>query len=368
MWSRTAPRGPVRRPSVVRAGVAGLAVLASAGLAMPAAVAAPAVATITLAPDLVETSLWPDQNYGVLPVTSPQPGTGHEDVAAAWGGAVTLTLPSSVKPNGAGLAVRLDTMGGTNGNTPTRSWSSNGVSGTDPLTVTDLGGGTFRVDLPAADGVNGPDARLLVSDLVSTRGPWNTVSSEEQWDLLLSATAPASVQLTMQEHAYSVLGCPGGDLDVAGCSAVTVTAGSTLDVALPATLRLTEVGIPDLRVSDYSLNDGPDAPSLIEEMFLPLDAAVSADGRTATLTVPTRTTPGRYFFNAVAGDGTGQLVSSTWAVVQVVAAPVAVNPGLRSETGGDTGSSVLLPLALGSAAVLAAGGVAVRSRRAGAGG
>ncbi|WP_299956418.1 hypothetical protein [uncultured Modestobacter sp.] len=336
-----------------------LAAVASLWLGASAAGAAPTNPTTTLTPESVESNLRPSQNYGPLPVQSPLPGSGFETIPVAWGGAVTVTLPPQVAPAGPTPGASLDLVGA-DGITPTRTYSTGAAAPADLLVVTDLGSGTYRIDMPADDGANGPTGRLALTDLASTLGSWSTFVDPALWTLEFSAAAPAAVTLTSQVVTSSAVGCQYSDLELPACSSVQVTAGTSMDVVLPASSHLTELGIPDLGVSDFSLNDFL-STDLIEGMSLPLESTLSADRRTATMEVPDSTEPGRYLLVSVAGDGAGQVVSGTYSVIEVIAP--AVNPGLRSETGGDAGTPALLPITLGSLVALAGAGVVVRSRR-----
>ncbi|MCZ2819620.1 hypothetical protein O2V63_04670 [Modestobacter sp. VKM Ac-2977] len=328
------------------------------GLGVSAAGAAPANPTTTLAPEAVDLVVDQPQNFGEM-----RAGVqGHhspgvlEMIPVAWGGTVTFALPPLLAPTGPGLEASLyskaDHM-----SLETRTYSTDPAVSADPLVVTDLGGSTYRVDLPADDGVNGPAARLSLTNLAPTPGSWSTLLGTPSWELEFSAGAPAAVTLTSVTSATSVLGCSTTASPT--CTVVPVTAGTAMDVVLPASSRVTELGIPDLGVSDFSLEDLPGS-DLIAQARIQLDPTLSADRRTATMTIPATTKPGRYQLRSVAGGGVGQVLSTTFSVVEVVAP--AVNPGLRSETGGDTGPSVLLPVLLGSVGALAVGG-AVRSRR-----
>ncbi|OMQ14214.1 hypothetical protein A7K94_0218190, partial [Modestobacter sp. VKM Ac-2676] len=318
MWSRTASRGPVRRP-LARIGVVSLAVVASVGLGVSGAGAAPENPTTTLAPESVQFALWSPQNSGELPVQSPLPGSGFEAIPVAWGGAVTITLPAQVAPTGPTLQASLALVD--EANEATRTWSTGAVAPADVLVVTALGGGSHRIDLPADDGVNGPGARLELTGLASTLGAWSSFIEPVRWFLELSAGAPDAVTLASQVDAESTVGCPASDTDFSTCTPLPVTAGTAMDVVLPAATRLDELGIPGLGHSDFALSDVPGGPQ-IEGLALPLEATPSADARTATMTVPAGTRPGRYVLVSVLGDGAGQVVSATYSVVEVVAPAV----------------------------------------------
>jgi len=140
-------------------------------------------------------------------------------------------------------------------------------------------------------------------------------------------------------------------------ASASVAAGSDLTVSLPAGSRFRALGVADLTHSAVSLQ-------LPGEAIPPSTPAVAAavwqgpDSSSVRLAVPSGTAAGRYLFTAVMSSADGQVLGSQFAYVDVVTP--AVNPGLRSETGGDDGSTSLLPVALSA---LAAAGVAVRVRR-----
>lgn len=356
MWSR-----PAARPLLARTGVVGLAVLASSALGLPAASAAP-VSTVTLAPADINLSLVPDQVTGFQPLASGIYGGGFERVPVAYGGSVTFQLPPQLTSVPPALAVSLE-LALADGGAPTRTYRSDSAVPADQLALTDLGSGQYRVDLPADDGANGPVADLSLSPLVPTVGPGTSLLDPAPWSLEFSAGAPTAVTLTSQLFATSFLGCTAPSPEWEGCpTAATVAPGRTIEVSLPTTSTLVALGFPDLGRSAFSVT--PYDSRLSDGMWLELAAVVSADARTATVTVPADLLPGRYHLNSGVGDSTGRLFSVTWANVDVVAP--AVNPGLRSETGGDSQGAPVAVLALTGAAAVA-GGVAVRSRqRAGA--
>jgi hypothetical protein len=134
-------------------------------------------------------------------------------------------------------------------------------------------------------------------------------------------------------------------------------------------------------------------PSHLEAWLTPVNSSGEASGSFVpvltrndestgwanTVAIPADVPAGRYRLVAVTG-GTGTINDYTVqlsvdlevtepeapapmpAATSASATP-ALNPGLRSETGGNDGSSPLLPIALSGVVVLAAAGVVVRTRR-----
>ncbi len=202
----------IRRSSLpgglVRAGVAGLAVLAATGVWLPAASAAPAV-TISLDPGYVELSLRPS-NGGALLTSSLSADPYATPVAVGFGGTVTFTVPAELASSDATLDVSIsvddpaDVPDGSNAAIYSRVIDDPLVE--QPLVVADLGGGTFRVTMPADDGVHGPEAVLALGPLEPTVGTPGTVFIDPaHWRLALSSGGPASATLTSQIVAVA---CP----------------------------------------------------------------------------------------------------------------------------------------------------------------
>ncbi|MCZ2815037.1 hypothetical protein [Modestobacter sp. VKM Ac-2984] len=354
MPSRTASRGVVRRSLVVSA-----AVLTCGALALTPASAA--AAGVELAPTEFSVGLRTIPH----PLASTPYGIGYAPVPVAFGGVVTFQLPSQLASPSATLPLSLGLATGAL-ETPTTTYTSDSADPARLLAVTDLGAGRYQVALPADDGVSGSFGTLDLGPLaVTVAGADSAVSDPPwPWNLELSSSAPAAVELPTTLIATSYLGCgqveaPG---DKSSCAVqATATPGRTLDVSLPASSTLVGLGLPDLSRSAFSVTAFVPQPE--DGMRISLTATLSADARTATVSLPADLRPGRYTLNSGVGDSTGRLLSVTYAVIEV-AAP-AVNPGLRSETGADVGASV--PVALigltGAGAVATAGGLVVRTRR-----
>jgi hypothetical protein len=369
MWSR----GLSRRPVLLRAGVVALAVLGSSAVGLSAASAADQ-STIVLDDPIVETYIRSVENgqAGVVSVPYAPPGSGQHEIAAGYGGTVTITAPPHLVDDG-GVSAELTVEGPTE---PVYSSTSSDPDTALPLVA--LGGNVYRVTLPTDDTVNGPSAALTLTGFAVRNDPGVIVSPGASMPLTLSDAGPAAVDVTLQFNARATDCAKTGFRD---CRSVAVVApGDLLTVTLPADSAYRALGIPDLGDAAFGLQ----LPSLDGRPTPVVSGAVTrgADASTVTLAVPADVAPGVYVFSAVMGDGTGQVWASYTAHVEVAQteapsagaapstpaapttpAPAGLNPGLRSETGGDAGSPALLPVVLGSVGALAVAGVAVRSRR-----
>ena len=352
MWSRTASRGLVRRSLVVSA-----AVLACGALALTPASAA--AAGVELAPTEFSVGL----RTSAHPLASDVYGFGYAPVPVAFGGVVTFQLPSQLASPSATLPLSLGLATGAL-ETPTTAYTSDSADPARLLAVTDLGAGRYQVALPADDGVSGSFGTLDLGPLaVTVAGADSSVSDPSfPWYLELSSSAPAAVELPTTLIATSFLGCGQAPVELSSCAVLaTATPGRTVDVTLPASSTLVGLGLPDLSRSAFSVTPFVAQPE--DGMRVTLTATLSADARTATVSLPADLRPGRYTFNSGVGDSTGRLLSVTHAVIDVVAP--AVNPGLRSETGVEVGASapVAVVALTGVGAVATAGGLVVRTRR-----
>ncbi|MCZ2836964.1 hypothetical protein [Modestobacter sp. VKM Ac-2985] len=350
MSSRTAVRGPVRRPLARATGVAVAAVLASATLGLGSAAAADAP-VIDLGAGPVWWSILPHENTGPVPVESPvAEGGSFTAVPAAFGGSVTIEMPPELAEQTASANLVLSSS------TPTDrvSYDSDSADPAWDLGLTALGGNRYRIDLPADDGSGRTNGELRLTGFEPVGASDVGAYDPAPYALDLTVGGPAAVELAPHFWTLGHTPCDG----IEAC-AVPLTAGSSFTVSLPAGSHLDRMGVVDLGQSDWSIEARfPQDPAT--DSVTALTAALSADRRSATLQVPAGAVPGRYELEGVIGDGTGEHVHIVRTVLDV-AAP-AVNPGLRSETGGDTGAPVLLPVALGAVGVLAVAGVA-RSRR-----
>ncbi|MGY1806379.1 hypothetical protein ACI8AF_03335 [Blastococcus sp. SYSU D00669] len=344
-----------RRSSSVlaRAGIVGLAVVASSGLSLtPASAAEPAV--VTLDPASVRLELFPHHhgfNADAIPNGSPAPSYDF----ANYGGSLTVTLTPHVVLDPAGY-VKLELTSAL-GTPATRFYASADPDPAVHLDVTDLGGGTYRVDLPADDGVNG-DIGILSFNSLHAADPstgFVVAGRFETYLAFTSAPAPAldlTVQTLATDRCY---------IDAA-CGSTSVAAGSALTVALPASGRLAALGVTDLSRSTVRLEN--DASGQVIELSGPL----AADGRGVAVTLPTGIR-GAWRIVVEALDGTGAVLTTTAVDLDVT----AVNRGLSSHTdwndhrAADEGVSPLVPVGAGLLVVAAgtAAGV-LRSRRGGA--
>lgn len=356
-------RSSLRR-GLVRAGAVGLAVLAATGVGLPAAVAAPAT-TITLDPASVELILHSTNNLGVLPVTSPVPDDAFMTVPVGYGGSVTFTIPPQLSSPTPIPHVQLG-LAPAAGSPATRLYTSTAILPADRLAVTDLGGGTFEVDIPLDDGTNGPSGHLAVTPLTSTVGAGAQFVDPAQFFLDLSGGGPVSVNLPAQLVVNAGLPC-------GPCQAnASVQAGTPFDVTLPAGSLISASGIPDLSSSAFSLR-AADQDWLAVGPATPLTGSLSSDRRRVTLTLPAGTAGGRYELDVVLGDATTAVVAMAPVLLDVTAATTGAraNAGLRSDTGVEGvvagpagGVSALVPLGAAMVLVAGVGSVTVLRRRA----
>jgi len=349
------------------------------GLGLASAAAAPAApaATIPLDPAEVELFVHSDQNSGAVSVTSTVPSGAFTPVATGYGGSVTFTIPAELTFPGALPEVALS-LAPTADDMPTKTYETGAALPADRLTVTDLGGGTFEVDIPADNGTDGDIGFLEFTDLTADSavvGAGVNHSSSAFFVLDLAGGVTTPVNLTSQLLAVSAVPCWTGCPDAA-----TLTAGSTFVVTLPATSKLSAgLGLVDFSTSAFSLVtlDSNGDPTGTPASLM---AVVSADGLTATLTVPAGTAAGRYSVDVGLSDAAGDLVSYTSVYLTVAAPAVAAAPtaapvqnvGLRSNTGwgegvesvSSSGASPLVTIGGGMLLVAGAGaGGVLRTRR-----
>jgi hypothetical protein len=343
-------RSRVRSSRLLRAGVVGLAVLASSALALPAARAAP-TEVIALDSEATTVGLWPQESYGgPMPISAYPTDIPATPVDIAWGGAVTVTLPPQLTDGGA-MEVSLELGPDVVQANATKTYST----ATADLTVTALGGNQFQVDMPADDGVNGPMGFLTFSGVDVAGGVDAEPGPAYAYILQLSPGGAATVALAPQLDVLSRI----PDATFAGAAAATVAPGGAVDLVIQSPSRLTQLGISDFGTSDLGISrfDGSG--------FTPGPAVTSTfspDLRTATVTVPEDIDAGEYLLSVVLGDGT-DAIRAQFKVKLVVA---AVNPGLLSETGGPelTPSLPVGAYLAGGLVVAVVVGSAVRFRRA----
>src|SRR4051794_13625479 len=183
-------RSRVRSSRLLRAGVVGLAVLASSALALPAAQAAP-TEVITLDSVATTVGLWPQESFGgPLPIDAAPSDIPPTPVDVAWGGAITVSMPlqlSNVATMEASLALSPDAILGN----ATKTYSTE----TADLTVTPLAGNEIQIDMPADDGINGPIGFLTFGSFEVKGGMDIDQSTPVPYILQLSSGGPATVLL-----------------------------------------------------------------------------------------------------------------------------------------------------------------------------
>jgi hypothetical protein len=343
-----------------RTGVVSLAVLASASLGISAAAAAPAVITL----DSGEIY----HGWGLSEMSSPRPVSTQDSseeshaVPLAWGAAVTITVPPQYVDNG-GVRATLDLGPTAEPSATTITYDSQSSTPATVLPLTPLGSNRYRIVMPADDGVNGPAGWLQMTGFDIRDGIDIQPGERTRYLLAFSAGGPAAVALAPQFLAYGYV--PSVHYGVLPPS-MTVSPRRSFQATLPATARLSRLGIPDLGTSVYSLRL-LDANGMPTATVVALTPALSADKRTATLTVPAGIAAGTYEFETVMGDGADGVWASMKAAIEVKAG----NFGLRSNTGwgetdespADTGLSPLVPLGAGMVLTAGLGAAALARRR-----
>jgi len=355
-------RTPFLHRGLVRIGAVSLATLASVALWAPAAGAVSTV-TIPLDPDRVTLRAWPLNGAPSAPTSVPVTYPSDYN-AVQYAGSVTITVPAQFTPTSpvAELGFYYAPAGGI-----ARTYASNSAVPADQLTLTDLGGNQYRVDLPADDGTH-PCCQIaslrLYGFASNVPGDGGLTSMDALSQILdFSAAGPASVPLDSWVWA-DTYGC--ADIVSGACAITTVTEGTQIQVTLPASSSLTAAGVADLSNSTFYQVQSEVNATLNWARSRVLTAAISADGRTATLSIPADDFPDLYAIHVVARPSS-RLVATASLLVQ----ERPLNAGLRSNTGwGETdepsGSGSAPLVALGGSMIIVAGitgAVVVRRRR-----
>jgi hypothetical protein len=394
-----------------------LAVLLSVLVGASTAAAAPEL-TIPLDPPELLVYLAPVENEGALDPADPDSFVPWDEVAVEWGGSAVLQLPAEV--DAGAMDVVLDLAPSLEDDS-TRTYSSTSAAPND-LTVTPLGGGQYRVTLPADDLTNGPFGYLTFDGLAPAAGG-NVSVLPLTYMLEFTGTGVSARSLTTQLVAIGSASCPMSSGE--RCPAYPVTAGSSFALTVPAGSPLRALGLGSLASLQAVLLpvDGDGIPTDDEPIDLtaaaaraaattpPADglpqvleglagaatgpggdgaaptvaAAVTATGPyNALVTLPADLRPGQYSLSLL--EGSTAAVSIIGVELAVPAAPVAPavpqvagNAGLRSDTGwteppaDGAGGPASALVALGAGMLLAAGtcaGLVLRAgrkaRRAGA--
>ena len=322
-----------------RAAATGLAALLLTGLTAPSAPAAPSAPSATVVLD-------PDPTVALRP---------YLESELRYGSTVRVELPPTFSL----------------GANPSATFSTDSGS-FDPTAaqrpVTDLGGGRYEVSLPGAAAFSSaPHAEgFLTFSEVTTPAAGARPTPSMRLRVDLSGTGAPSTSAGMYLYAEGAV--PG----------VSVAPGATLTLSLPTTSRISSFGFTTL--DEFGV-EVAGAGSWAGQEYPPPALAVTADGRTASVTVPTDTTPGEYYLEAtsmvVERGGSfriGPVAVVDPAAAPVTAAPVAAAPvrnaGLRSATGwedhvntpADQSGTPWLALG-GAAALLTAGAVTTATLR-----
>jgi hypothetical protein len=348
---------------LVRAGAVSLATLASVALWAPAAGAASTV-TIPLDPDQIWRHAMPLNGATAAPTSFPVTWPSGSN-AVQYSGSITVTVPPEYTPGTPVAELHFYPAGGGGF---VRSYSSASAVPADQLTLTDLGSNQYRVDLPVDDGTHAccqMGSFALYGFTSSVPGDAGlTYMNSLGHTLDFSGGGPASVPL---ESWLWVDSGKCADYTSGSCAITTVTEGTQLQITLPASSSLTAYGIADLSSSTFYQVESDRYGTLTWAHSRVLTAAISADGRNATLTIPAGDFPDLYAIQVVPRPSS-RLVATASLLVQEMP---AANAGLRSNTGwgeseGPSGSGSAPLVVLGGGMMLVAGvtaAVAVRRRR-----
>jgi hypothetical protein len=362
--------------------VVGLAVLTCSALGLASASAAAAV-TISLDPTDVEVMLYPVENMGPLTVHdsmgSGSGGTGGATftptpVTTEWGGAVVVQLPAGL--DGGAMHVSLDLMATMNSSS-TRTYSTT-AAGPNHLVVTDLGSGSYRVDLPADDSVDGPVGGLTFDNITSGNTHVD-VASALPYLLTFTGTGTSVRNVAPQVMAMAELPCPGSP--ATPCAPTPVDAGESFGITVPPASLLRALGLGTLDDMELALGRFDDNGDPIGEPLVLTDhpgLVTVSDPYHATVHLPATMHGGTYELSLVQATGTAGAISITFGQLQVKAMPAApriVNAGLLSNTEWNeppsatdprTGRDSVPLVAAGAGMMLLAGGAAactLRGRR-----
>jgi hypothetical protein len=376
----TGPRRRARRGHLVRAGLVGLAVLASTAFGLSPASAAP-TSTISLAPSDVQLILYPVENSGPLTVDRITAGGGiggggvtstytPTPVTTEWGGGVVVQLPAGL--DGSAMDVSLDLMA-TESSPPTRTYSTASAA-PNQLVVTDLGGGSYRVDLPADDFVNGPFGALTFDNVTSADHRIDVVGAEPYF-LQFSGTGVSVQNVAPQIMALADLPCPVVSHGMT-CPSTLVDAGGTFAITVPAGSLLRSLGLGTLDGMALALDQFDEYGDPVGEPLVLTDRpglVRVTDPYNATVHLPATTRGGTYGLTLVQATGTAGAISISFGELRVKgipATPRIVNAGLLSDTGWDetpsaaaAGKGSVPMVSAGVWMMLLAGGIAAGTLR-----
>jgi|tagenome__1003787_1003787.scaffolds.fasta_scaffold20784900_2 hypothetical protein len=281
MWSRPAFRGSASRSPSSR--VRRLSTIGGVLLALTAATAGPASA----APSDITVALSPvAPRISTVVKQTPESST-RGDVTVAYGGSLTVQFPPQVAP-GPTTEFWLhfyDANFPPTGPLPGQQWNYRkgpaDASG-GPLTVTDLGGNAYGIQIPPVgmvDGLNNDHTAVLQVDGLSTTVPGGVPVYGDGLDarLYVSTVGPASASITSR-------------LSVTGeLPSVAVSAGGTIRLQLPTSSALRTAGMTSLLGTEITLYEAN-----ASNKHLDVVTSVSSDGRSATLRLPADLEPAAY--------------------------------------------------------------------------
>lgn len=353
----------LRRRTLGRTTLVGVAVLASSALGLSSASATSPV-TISLDPAAVHVMLYPVENMGPLTVRDMVDLTGGgvsgqtttaTPVPTEWGGSVVVQLPPGL--DGSAMDVSLDLMPSLT-SPPTRTYDTTSA-GPDQLVVTDLGSGSYRVDLPADDSINGPWGGLTLDNVTST-DPDVDVMAELPYLLKFSGTGTSVQNVAPQVLALAELPCPASS--ATPCPPTPVDAGGTVALTVPPASLLRALGLGTLDDMALALGQYDDNGDPIGDPLVLTDhpgLVTVSDPYHALVHLPATMRGGTYELTLVQATGTAGAISVTFGNLQVKAIPATpriVNTGLFSNTEWTEPPSTTGSPAIGSSVPLVAAG------------
>jgi hypothetical protein len=286
-------------------------------------------------------------------------------VNTEWGGGFVLQLPPGL--DGSAMTLSLDLMP-TEQASPTRTYSTTSAA-PDQLVTHDLGGGSYRVDLPADDFVNGPFGALTLDNVTSADTHVHVMPSMP-YLLQFTGTGVSVANVAPQVMALADLPCPAVSHGMS-CPPTRVDAGSSFAITVPPTSLLRSLGLGTLDDMSLALDQFDDNGDPIGSTLVLTDRpglVRVSDPYNGTVHLPTTTRGGTYELTLAQATGTAGALSVTFGELQVkgIPSPRLVNAGLLSNTEWDetppvaapaTGSVSVPLVATGAGMMLLAGGL-----------
>lgn len=224
------------RRHLTRALTVGLAVLVSSGLGVAPAGAQEPV-TVLLDPPEIDLYLDAAENTGgSFLVDPPVQDSVLTPVGVQWGASIVLHLPQRLSARD--MEITLD-VSPAEGAPPARSWSSD-PSAPNPLAVTYIDVGMYRIELPADDGTSGTVGRLRITGLEAPSG--FALAPFPGYRLDFQGTGNSTHDLVPTMVALADQPCVPAS--AVRCAGATVTAGAPFTLSIPVGSLLYLVGNP----------------------------------------------------------------------------------------------------------------------------